>query len=129
MKHGRLRITVFATALLCMAAATVPAYSQNAAEGAAPARREAKRSAVQKWEYADCVVWNAWVVAGKGVKAELVTDPIGGRQEIKGDKVRLVDYLNKMGQEGWELVSLSSMEHTGENWRAVEMLGVLKRPL
>ena len=48
--------------------------------------------------------------------------------EISGESIRLLDALNKLGQEGWELVSYSKKDIRSRAFPcAEEYSGILKR--
>jgi hypothetical protein len=91
-----------------------------------------------KWEYLVIYTFENYVIeAGDEQFAELSL--VQGRgshdtvyqmeSKTKGDPPLLGVFLNRIGREGWEVVSAYCAEHSGNYWRELPVTFIAKRPL
>ena len=78
---------------------------------------------MQKWEY-----MKLWVTDQKVLQVN--DQKVGDYGFFSGAKgPPLHEYLNHVGQEGWEVVGLSPATDCGERGGSVVIIVILKRPL
>ena len=75
---------------------------------------------MQKWEYMFVFTRDGKVLSAN--KQKMGNAPLFG--EVKGPDYR--DYINQLGQEGWEMVSINNLS-TGGSPSFLEL--ILKRPI
>jgi hypothetical protein len=88
---------------------------------------------MQKWEYLVMYVYGNTVIWAGDRDYAILEAKNGVNYEVKIEKgsppaPRLGDFLNSVGQEGWEVTGIIPDVGTGDYWRTFPVKIILKRP-
>ena len=81
---------------------------------------------MQKWSYVTASVYDDKVLEIDGQKVGDMRFK-GFSWEVKGENLH--DFLNRMGQDGWEVVGVTPVTGTGDKPGTVSIKVILKRPI